>query len=290
MLDREEYIEQAHFFRALGERITQHAPIQDLLAGLRDETLSTTKLPLAIDYMLSELRHLGVMAAAMTRLNHYFSPFQTYLVAEAEEDSGRFDMRLAFEVLHREAKYRAENATPQGMFLYQFETICRNRLRYDPGLAAVAWDPILDDDWKQWVLTLRRQIGLVDFAEMVYVRSQYYRLRHARLVDAGRGRIGNDGYPRKHVPDRAVLFGENEGKIAWANRRKDPLYLFSALQRQLGYPQVPRPQTPDDAAVALPGVLRRVERLETRLKLVEEERSDSFDLTKFYQRPDKNVE
>ena len=38
-----------------------------------------------------------------------------------------------------------------------------------------------------------------------------------------------------------MLFGEKEGRIAMANRRKDPLYLFSALQRHLGYPSVPRP-------------------------------------------------
>ena len=33
------------------------------------------------------------------------------------------------------------------------------------------------------------------------------------------------------------LFAEKEGKIAKANRGRDPL-LFAALQRQLGYPEV----------------------------------------------------
>ena len=37
-------------------------------------------------------------------------------------------------------------------------------------------------------------------------------------------------------PEKPMLFGEKEGKIAWANRKKDPLYLFAALQRHLGYP------------------------------------------------------
>ena len=45
-------------------------------------------------------------------------------------------------------------------------------------------------------------------------------------------------------PSIPTLFGEKEGKIARANRGRDPLYLFSALQRQLGYPEVPRPAGP----------------------------------------------
>ena len=56
-LAREEYIEQAHFFQALAERIASNAPAQEILAVVREETLATTKLPLAIDFMLAELRH-----------------------------------------------------------------------------------------------------------------------------------------------------------------------------------------------------------------------------------------
>ena len=39
-------------------------------------------------------------------------------------------------------------------------------------------------------------------------------------------------------PPHEPLFGEKEGKIAKASRGRDPLYLFAALQRQLGYPEV----------------------------------------------------
>ena len=58
---------------------------------------------------------------------------------------------------------------------------------------------------------------------------------------------------RRQNPDYQLpvpaLFGEKEGKIAKANRGRDPLYLFAALQRQLGYPEVPRPRPrPDRAA------------------------------------------
>ena len=86
MLEREEYIEQAYFFRAFGERMKQNLAAQDLLVMLKQEILATTKLPLAIDFLASELRLNGVLAPAMAKLAHYFSPFQTFVVAEAERN------------------------------------------------------------------------------------------------------------------------------------------------------------------------------------------------------------
>ena len=86
----------------------------------------------------------------------------------------------------------------------------------------MAGDPVYDEAWREWIMTVRRQIGLVDFADMIYVRSELYR-------------------KRRNKAEKPILFGEKEGRIAQANRRKDPLYLFSALQRHLGYPTVPRP-------------------------------------------------
>src|SRR2546422_683527 len=102
MLPREEYVEQAYFFRALGERMKQNQAAQDLLLMLKHETLATTKLPLALDFLGSELRLHGVFAPAMAKLAHYFSPFQTFVVAEAERERGRFDFYIALEILERE--------------------------------------------------------------------------------------------------------------------------------------------------------------------------------------------
>lgn len=273
MLEREEYVEQAYFFRVLSERLPNNVALQDLLAQVRDEVLSTTKLPMALDFLLGELNHTGVMGPAMARLAHYFTPFQTYLITEAENERGRFDMRVAIEVLRFEAGYRAADATPQGVFLYQFETLCRNRLRYDPGLQAIAADPIFDQPWRDWVLSVRRTIGLVDVADLIYVGSRHYLTQQAKR---------NPGEDPHAGP---ILFGEKEGKIALANRRKDPLYLFAALQRQLGYPVVPRPKPHDDSIQLIPQLLRRMERLETRIKLMEEEQKEGIDLARFYNNP-----
>lgn len=267
MLQREEYVEQAYFFRALARRLKSREAAQELLARLKEEILATTKLPMAIDFMGSELRLQGVFATAMAKLSHYFTAFQTFLVREAENEQGRFDLYVALELLAQEAEYRAGTPTPQGSFVFQFEAISRNRLGYDRGLTAMAADPIYDENWREWILTIRRQIGIVDFADLLYVRSELYRLQRGE----------------QHAqPLPPALFGEKEGRIALANRRKDPLLLFSALQRHLGYPVVARPRPPEDSAASLRAVERRLDKLELRMKLLEEEARGGLDITKFY--------
>ena len=287
-LGREEYIEQSHFFRALGERLRENVPAQEVLASVREEVLATTKLPMAIDFLLAELRHAGILGSAMAQLDHYFTPFQAFVVLESEDERRRFDLRVGLEILRREAEYRAEGPSRQGLFLYRFESRSRNRLGYDRGLEAVARDPAYDDTWREWIRTLRRQIGMVDLADLIYVHSEYYHMRAAAAQRAGASpaatedaKLGAEDGPARHL----VLFGEREGRIALANRRKDPLFLFGSLHRQLGYPEVPRPAVAAQEAL-LPQIARRLEQLETRLKLVEEEQRGGLDLTKFYKKPD----
>lgn len=183
-------------------------------------------------------------------------------------------MRLAVDVLKREAEYRAKGFSRQGLFLYQFETLCRNRLRYDPGLLAISEDPAYDSDWQKWILIIRRQVGIIDFADMIYVRSWHYVNRRQQ------------GGAAPAQPQQPVLFGVREGKIALANRQKDPLFLFSALQRQLGYPEVPRRIPVDDTPEKMTQMSRRLEQLSQRLKFVEEEQRSGIDLTQFYGNPD----
>jgi hypothetical protein len=273
MLDREEYVEQAYLFKTLGERLKENLATQDLLVSIKEEILSTTRLPMAMEFLAAELKLRGVFAPAMEKLSHYFTPFQAFVVTEAEKAKGKFDIRVALAILEREATYRATNASPQGIFLYQFESLARNRLGYDRGLEAMAADPIFNDDWRQWILTVRRQVGLIDIADLIYVRSEQY------PIDCRRQ--GREEPPA----DKPMLFGEKEGRIAMANRRKDPIYLFAALNRQLSYPAVPRQVAVDQTVEILPSLLRRMERLETRMKLVEEEQRGGIDLTKFYKGP-----
>ncbi|MDG2382786.1 MAG: hypothetical protein P8N76_14040 [Pirellulaceae bacterium] len=269
-LDREEYVEQAYFFQTLLDRLGDNIPLQEVMDSIRHEVLATTKLPMAIDFLLSELKHAGGFGLAMARLDHYFTPYQTFLIQQAEDERGRFDFRIALAILQKEAQYRIDQPTREGVFLYQFETLSRNRLVYDAGLGASAKDPIFDENWSDWIYTVRRQIGLVELADLIYVRS-VHALEQAR----------RRGKQLEIVP----LFGEKEGKIALANRSKNPLLLFAALQRHLGYPPVPRPKPVDESQDLLPAMARRLERFEARLKLLEDEQQGGIDLSKFYRGP-----
>ena len=280
MLAREEYIEQSYLFRTLGERMLDGVATQEALKNLGHEILATTKLPLAIDYLVSDLKLTGTIAPAMRQLNHYFTAFQTFVIAEAEDEEGRFDLRTALVILEREARYLAEGGTPEGLFLYRFECLSRNRLDYMRGLLATANDGIFNTDWTAWITMVSRQVGLVDLADLIYIRSdELLRRQKGRASFHTHDATQNEEY--SDTKNNAVLFGEKEGRIAWANRGKDPLYLFAALQRQLGYPVVPKPKRPQPQAESPALMARRIDRLELRVKLLEEETKDGIDLSQF---------
>jgi hypothetical protein len=280
MLAREEYIEQSYLFRTLGERMLDGVATQEALKNLGHEILATTKLPLAIDYLVSDLKLTGTIAPAMRQLNHYFTAFQTFVITEAEDEEGRFDLRTALVILEREARYLAEGGTPEGLFLYRFECLSRNRLDYMRGLLATANDGIFNTDWTAWITMVSRQVGLVDLADLIYIRSdELLRRQKCRASFHTHDATQNEEY--SDTKNNAVLFGEKEGRIAWANRGKDPLYLFAALQRQLGYPVVPKPKRPQPQAESPALMARRIDRLELRVKLLEEETKDGIDLSQF---------
>src|SRR5438128_3809292 len=266
LLDREEYIEQAYFFRVFRERMGQNLAAQDVLERIHEEILSTTRLPLAIQFLATEIKHSGVLASGFTRLTHYFTPYQAFVIGQAEKEGLKFSMAAALLILEREAEYHASNPTPAGLFVYQFEAISRNRLGYDAGLAGMAGDPLFNADWKAYLDMVRRQVGAVDFGDLIYVRSELY-VSDQRRVDPA------------YVPPVPPLFGEKEGKIARANRGRDPLYLFAALQRQLGYPEVPRPRPADDLATKLLTLQAKFREMDQRVKLLEGEARGRVDLS-----------
>ena len=64
--------------------------------------------------------------------------------------------------------------SPAALFVYQFEVMCRNRLGYDEGLDCMAADSLYSDDWRAYLQVVRHQVGLVDFADLIYLRSEFY--------------------------------------------------------------------------------------------------------------------
>jgi hypothetical protein len=268
ILDREEYIEQVYFFRVLRERMGAQLATQEILERIHEEILSTTRLPFAIQFLATELKHSGLLSSGFSRLLHYFTPFQAFVIRQTEEGSQRLSTETAMLILEREATYRSGPLTAPGLFVYQFEAISRNRLGYDEGLQCMATDPFYGAEWHEYLDMVRRQIGLVDFADLLFLRSELY-VAEQRRSDP------------QYQPPLPPLFGDKEGKIARANRGRDPLYLFAALQRQLGYPEVPRPRPRDDLAAKFDTLQAKFRELETRLKLVESELRGQVDLSQF---------
>jgi len=278
-LEVEEYIEQAYLWRTLHERLRDGIASQDILQQIQEEVLSTTRLPMAIDFLLGEMRHKGRLSDAMRMMSHYFTPFQAFIMDRAEDESVRFDTLIAIRILEAESEYRAASkSTPQGLFLFQFECIARNRLGYDGGLTAIADDPVFDAAWQQWIRWVRQQLGAAEFAQFLYLRSQF-------LVEEKRRALRDQDW----IPDQEILFGVREGRIARANLGKEPLYMFQALQRQLGYPGVPRPVEKTEDDVIHPVLKQRFDQLEKRLKLIEQEQKGGIDLSEFYLKPGEEL-
>jgi hypothetical protein len=273
ILDREEYIEQAYLFQVLRERLAQNMPAQELLERVDEEILATTRLPMAVQFLATELKHSGLLSSGFQRLKHYFTAYQGFVIEQTEREGRRFGIDMALLILEREAGYRAANVSRPGLFVYQFEALCRNRLGYDAGLAAMSEDGYYDANWGSFLDMVRRQVGAVDFADLIYVRSELY------VKDQRREQPS-------YVPPVAALFGEKEGRIAKANRGRDPLYLFAALQRQLGYPEVPRPKPRDDLAAKMETLQAKFRELETRVKLIDAELKGQVDLTKLMAKPE----
>ena len=137
----------------------------------------------------------------------------------------------------------------------------------------MAADPLYTEDWQDYILTLRTRLGDVDFADLIFVRSEQFVRERQRL---------NPDF----VPKFPVLFGEKEGKIARANRGRDPMYLFAALQRQLGYPEVPRTRRPDELEARVLLLEQRIAQLENRLKIAESDIHQDADLAQVLVKPE----
>src|SRR5947209_5978252 len=111
VLEREEYVEQAYFFRVCRDRLAANLPAQEVLEHIHQEILTTTRLPYAVQFLATELKHSGLLASGFAKLPHYFTAFQAFVIGQAEEEGARFSMPTALLVLEREATYRVEAPT-----------------------------------------------------------------------------------------------------------------------------------------------------------------------------------
>ena len=149
--------------------------------------------------------------------------------------------------------------------------------------------------WREWIRTLRRQIGMVDLADVIYVHSEYY---WQRKQCGARGRPGSTRIheratrPAGTDPPRMVGPGQCRNPL---RRPRGPHRPGQSQKRSIvsvliaapttGLPRSAAGQSPDKEQALLPQLARRLEQLETRLKIIEEEQRGGLDLTKFYERP-----
>ena len=276
ILNQAEYVEQAHFFQTYLRRLEDNISTQEILTTVREELLATTSLPYAVEFLMGEILLHGQFGKAMLNLPHYFTPFQAFIFGQTEERNSKFDQHIALRILQREAEYRAQDCPiAAALFIFQFECIARNHLGYGKALESIAADPFYNEDWSTWIYQIRHQLGTIDFADLVYIRSEYAAEKSEQNpVDS------SSTFP-------VLLFGKQEGRIALANRGKDPLYLFAALQRHLGYPEVPHytRQRKNDVSAELAS---RLQQVETRISLLESENKGNLDLSQFYTTPEEH--
>jgi hypothetical protein len=64
------------------------------------------------------------------------------------------------------------------------------------------------------------------------------------------------------------------------------MYLFAALQRQLGYPQVPRPRRPDELEARVLLLEQKIALLENRIKSAESDLQQDVDLAQVLVKPE----
>ena len=97
----------SHAFR---ERLLDGLHVAGHPARIGEELLSTTRLPLAVSFLCTDVKGPGPDGARPWRGSAITSPpFQTHVVDQAEQDTSRFAMEQALLVLEREAKFKAEN-------------------------------------------------------------------------------------------------------------------------------------------------------------------------------------
>ena len=151
MLDREEYIEQAYLFRVFAERIAAGIAAQEALVSIGQEVLATSKLPMAIDYLVGELKLVGTLSTAMVRL-----PPLLHRLPDLRDATGRGG---GGPVRHADGAgdARARGDLPRrggdaaGAVLLPLRVPVAEPPRLRPRPRRVAADDIFDADWKAWI-------------------------------------------------------------------------------------------------------------------------------------------
>ena len=88
-------------------------PTQEVLSQIHEEILSTTQLPMAVQFLATEIKHTGLLSSGFRRLPHYFTPFQTFVISRPKRRN-RFSIDLGLLVLETRSCLPCGNADAGG--------------------------------------------------------------------------------------------------------------------------------------------------------------------------------
>ncbi len=176
VLDREEYIEQVVLLPRLPRaRPRRHAGAGGPRAGRRGDPLDDQAPAGHLVPGHATSRATGLMAPAMARLGHYFTPFQTHVIGQAED--GREPVLDGPGPARSSSARRSSRPTARrrpGCSSTSSRPSRGTGSATRQGLDAMAADPFYDEDWRDYILALGARLGDVDFADLIYVRSAYF--------------------------------------------------------------------------------------------------------------------
>ena len=142
------YVEQAYFFRTFLKRMADNMPAQEVLESLHQELLSSTRMPMAIQFLATEIKHSGLLATGLERLPHYFTKFQAFSSPEAEDEGRRIIMPTARSSSSRRRRNQANPDRPGCSSTSSKHS--SEPPRYLDGIIAMEDDPLYDADWTEY--------------------------------------------------------------------------------------------------------------------------------------------
>ena len=269
VLDREEYIEQAYFFRASASGSPTTCRPRTSSPRLHEELLTTTRLPYAVQFLAAEIKHTGPARQRVREAAALLHPFQAFVIRQAEEEKQRFPMADGAAGAGTRGRVPGRAADQPGLFVYQFETIARNRLGYIDGLAAMAADPLYDADWRATSTSSAGRSATSTSRDLVYLRSELYVTEQRRANPA-------------YEPSRAAALRREGGEDRQGQPRPRPAV---PVRRAAAATRLPRgaavTQRDDGKTRSWSKIETKLRELETRLKLAEGELRGNIDLSQF---------
>ena len=184
----------------------------------------------------------------------------------------RFSMEQALLILEREAKYKSENPARRPVHFPVRVSVAKPAGLHPGTGAAMSADPLYTEDWRDYILMLQTRLGDVDFAKP---HPSYY----AHFVKERRKT--NPEFEPKYP----TLFGEREGKIARANRGRDPVICWH-WTASLAIPRSRDSAAPTSSKPAFSCSSRRSPSSRTASRPAESELNQDVDLSQVIVKPE----